>query len=436
MFKKKALSNERITVDEMQVHMDLSCNTNIKRQIEMLQMTEQDLKYLKAFQPYVEKYIDEIVAAFYNSLGMEQSLTKIINDNSSLNRLKLTLRKHIQEMFNGSINEQFFEARQRIARVHVKIGLKTQYYIGAFQDLFIQFLNIVEREIVNPQDQYDMIRAISKILNFEQQVVLEAFEMVVEQMERSIEKEKMRVSQSIVSATGNLSAISEQTNASFHQLTNQSSEVVNYVKEAIDISNKAETQASEGKIQIQEQSRNMKHIIVSVEEISDDVLELVKISKEMEAIMGIVTNIANQTNLLSLNAAIEAARAGEAGKGFSIVADEVRKLSVQTKESTDNVALLLKNTNEQTEKLKLSMERIQKAVSSGEDCMIATAQRFTQIVSAMEETQQKNSLMEEKVEEIGGVIQQLGMDCDEVMLSTVTLANVAQDLETMTFRGN
>lgn len=436
MFIKRALQNERIAVDKIQVHMDLSSNANIKRQIEMLQMTERDLKFLKAFQPYVEKYIDEIVVAFYNSLGMEQSLTKIINDNSSVNRLKVTLRKHIQEMFNGIIDEQFFEARQRIAQVHVKIGLKTQYYIGAFQNLFIQFLSIVEREIVNPQDQYDMIRAISKILNFEQQVVLEAFEMVVEQMERSIEEEKVRVSQSIVSATVNLAAISEQTNASFQQLTNQSSEVVNYVKEAIDISNKAETLACEGKMQIQEQSQNMKHIIVSVEGISDDVLELVKISKEMEAIMSIVTNIANQTNLLSLNAAIEAARAGEAGKGFSIVAGEVRKLSVQTKESTDNVALLLNNTHEQTEKLKLSMERIQTAVSSGEDCMVATVQRFTQILSAMEETQQKNSLMENKVEAIGYVIQQLGMDCDEVMLSTDTLATVAQNLEAMTLRGN
>lgn len=436
LFKRKTLQKDRIAINDVQVQLDLSSNDQIKRQFEMLQMTVDDLKYLKVFQPYVEKHIRPIVESFYSSLELEPSLTKIINDNSSVNKLKITLQKHIQEMFSGMINEQFFEARQRIAHVHVKIGLKTKYYIGAFQNLFIQFVNIVENEIKQSQDQFAIIQAISKILNFEQQIVLEAFEIVEQQIKQSIEEEKSRVSQSIVFATENLASISNQTNNSFVQLTNQSEEVTGYVKEAIHISNDAKMQAFDGKTQIQEQSQHMQHIIESVEDISDEVHKLVSNSKEMETIMSIVTNIADQTNLLSLNAAIEAARAGEAGKGFSVVADEVRKLSDQTKQSTENVALLLKNSRDLTEKLKKSMERIQIAVSSGEKSMVATEDRFTQILCAMEETQRKNNLMEVKVEAIGEVIQQLGIDFDEVTLSVDSLATVAQNLDAMTLRCN
>lgn len=395
----------------------------------MLNLTTDDLRYLKSFKPNVDNNIGTIVDSFYRTLGMESSLTKIINDHSSIDRLKVTLRKHICEMFDGSIDAIYFEKRTRIAQVHVHIGLRTQWYIGAFQNLFIELMALVQKNISNPEIQFATLGAISKILNFEQQLVLEAFEAVIDKMKQEMENGKQRLGNSIIESTESLAAISEQTNASFHQLTSQSEEMIAYAKKAIEMSSVAAVQANEGKEQLQQQSTSMSDINLSVQHIALEIEMLVEISKEMESIMGIVTTIANQTNLLSLNAAIEAARAGEAGKGFGVVAGEVRKLSEQTKESATNVAELLHNTNMRTNKLMESLKQIQSAVTSGEQSMNGTEQKFSHIVQALHETKEQNSLMEQEVNQICDVILELGMAFDEVTHSADTLAIVAQELK-------
>ena len=410
------------------VKVDVASNPSLRKQIEMLNLTERDLQYLKAFKPYVEDNINRIVDRFYDMIGTERSLTDIINKHSSVEKLKITLNRHIIEMFNGTIDEEFFKRRVSIAKVHVHIGLKTQWYICAFQDLTITFIDLVEKFVENPIDQFNTIRAISKISNFEQQLVLEAFENTVEQLKLKVEKEKGEVERKIVASSEGLAAISQETNAAFHLLNTQSDEIMQLAKRSLSVSTLAENQALEGRERLRNQSLNMNNIIDSLGDITDNIEQLADMSKEMEGIMNVVTNIANQTNLLALNAAIEAARAGEAGKGFSVVADEVRKLSDQTKESVTSVAELLKNTNDRTDKLVHSLGNIQEEVASGEENMVQTEGQFNKILDAMTEAKCQNDCMEKEVKTVTGIVSELALAFDEVTNSADKLANVAQDL--------
>jgi len=425
---QKQRKTAAIDLQQYVVKMDVSNCKSMVKQIEMLNLTKQDLQYLKAFQPFVIENINDIVDRFYRMIGTERSLVSIINSHSSVEKLKVTLGRHIIEMFNGTIDDEFYQRRTKIAKVHVHIGLRTQWYICAFQDLFLSFMDLVEEHIHHPKDQLNTIRAISKISNFEQQLVLEAFENTVEQHKENMERKKEAVEKEIVASTESLATISHETNNSFHRISKQSDEIKQFAKNSLLVSAEAEKQALEGRERIKSQSQNMCNIIHLLKDITENIEQLTGMSKEMESIMNVVTTIANQTNLLALNAAIEAARAGEAGKGFNIVADEVRKLSIQTKDSVTSVAMLLHKTNERTDKLTHSLNNIQEEVISGKENMVQTEGQFTKILESMTEAKEQNDSMEKEVLAIAEVLNELGIAFEEVTNSAEKLANVAQHL--------
>ncbi|WP_420844607.1 methyl-accepting chemotaxis protein [Mangrovibacillus cuniculi] len=168
----------------------------------------------------------------------------------------------------------------------------------------------------------------------------------------------------------------------------------------------AKQRAEDGKSQVKDQAENMTSIHKSVDQVSAEVKDLLTISVQMKDIVSIVTGIADQTNLLSLNAAIEAARAGEAGKGFAVVADEVRKLSEQTKDSVSNVSSLIQNTQNKVEHLTSFLQNIRTEVDKGNTTMTET-----------------------ELSSFVNVVEELGKAFDEVSNSADRLTLITQDMQ-------
>ena len=121
-------------------------------------------------------------------------------------------------------------------------------------------------------------------------------------------------------------------------------------------------------------------------ELKDDMAQLNEHAQDITRIMGVISDIADQTNLLALNAAIEAARAGEAGRGFAVVADEVRKLAEKTMASTNDVGNAIKAIQESTAKSMTGVDNAVERIGEATELANQSGQALQEIVATVEAT--------------------------------------------------
>ncbi|HJV45817.1 MAG TPA: methyl-accepting chemotaxis protein [Bacillota bacterium] len=171
-----------------------------------------------------------------------------------------------------------------------------------------------------------------------------------------------------------------------------------------DLTQRANERAFTGTNVVNQTIEQMHVVRCKVGDTSKIINELGEKSKEINKIVGFITQIASQTNLLALNAAIEAARAGEHGRGFAIVADEVRKLAEQSGQAAGEIDQIIKKIQEESDKAVVSMQDGSASVEEGINMVQQTGASFQEIVLMVQEIMAQS-------EEVSAIVEEINASC-------------------------
>ncbi|RKN82020.1 methyl-accepting chemotaxis protein [Paenibacillus ginsengarvi] len=198
----------------------------------------------------------------------------------------------------------------------------------------------------------------------------------------------------------------EKLSSLFRELTNAIESVAKHADQAAELSERTTRIAQDGGEVIHASIEGMKTL-------NEEVLLLEEDSDKIGHIIGVIDEIAAQTNLLALNAAIEAARAGEQGRGFAVVADEVRKLAERSIDATKQITAIIQGMQHNTQR---SVKAVQSAVESSRK----SGEAFSSIVRMVQETSQT-------VMEIAAATEQQAAQSAEVLLSIESIAAASEE---------
>lgn len=237
----------------------------------------------------------------------------------------------------------------------------------------------------------------------------------------------------------------EQVATAMNEMAATVQEVAQNSEEAAGAANRADEQAKSGNAVLGTALSEISKLTDEVHRSSEAIQQLNRDSESINAVLTVINEIAEQTNLLALNAAIEAARAGEAGRGFAVVADEVRGLAHRTQESTSQIESLISNLQQGSGNAVQMMEAGDVLADATLELTREAGQELEAIVRTVAEIQAMNiqiataaeeqSLVAEEINRsvinVNNIADQSAAAVEETSASSAELARLGQELQTL-----
>ncbi|WP_455208599.1 methyl-accepting chemotaxis protein [Kaarinaea lacus] len=234
---------------------------------------------------------------------------------------------------------------------------------------------------------------------------------------------------------------SSQVATSVNEMSASVHEVARSSNSAADATKEATAQAGHGRTLVNETVTTIRELATEVEDASLVIQQLARDSHDIGSVLDVIKGIAEQTNLLALNAAIEAARAGEQGRGFAVVADEVRTLASRTQQSTQEIHAMIERIQTSANNAVMAMDKgceqaqrtVEKAAEA--DSALQEIRRTIESINAMNSQIATAAVQQSAVaEEININIDSINSSCEKTAAGSMHVATASEQLSELSSR--